>query len=624
MSEEIEEYPDFEEKSYKVEFRGISGKFDLKNKITIEYLQTAIDINKLKHIEPVRRVFKRGELSFDLLLQREIDNDRINDDLIPYLLDNPISFFPPIIVVILEIKEDDNKKNINKFYDAPEEYEAEINKSKFDRREFGDLFTIDILKRNTKLQNWLSELRIGHNTTLLAIDGQHRLVALQAILGHLPEEEKHFYPKLSEYSNYRDKLKDLKIPVTFMYLPEIYKENEDCHTDLLEVFRTVFVDVNRNARQVSEIRNILVDEHDLRSVFTRQICSEIQKDQIVNNFTKYNSISLDEIEWEKENKEKQLSNYFAITNVMFIQNLLSNWLGDIKKDTFKYVLNLNSIASNLEDEDFPYEEMKLDKFSHKQKKEVVTLFENNFVSVFINLFASLPHVLKRTEFIKSMKQELLDRIQNSTTHDRRVAIKLHKYFFEGEEYKSILKEDSDKQLLQEEYKIYKEKLEELDKEYSLDIVRTKMFQEGYFKAVLNIVEDGYIEVDNLCNYSLKIRDITSSNTFTSLWKEIFIDRAKTLADGMRGKSGYSASNPLIEQIRKIIWIMITKCIKDEIIEEKQESSKILKSKYIDEIKDMLSDKYKRSLPDTYSEEERDASIGKYGVKTDELLGFLRN
>lgn len=110
MSEEVEAYPDLEEKSYKVEFRGTTGRFDLKNKITIEYLQTAIDINKLKYISPVRRVFKRGELSFDLLLQREIDNNRINSDLIPYLLENPISFFPPIIVVILEIEEKRDKK----------------------------------------------------------------------------------------------------------------------------------------------------------------------------------------------------------------------------------------------------------------------------------------------------------------------------------------------------------------------------------------------------------------------------------------------------------------------------------------------------------------------------------
>ena len=62
----------------------------------------------LQHLAPVREVFDFDQLDFDEIMQRDIDDSRVSNELIPYLLDNKsrdlIKLFPPIIVVVLPIQ----------------------------------------------------------------------------------------------------------------------------------------------------------------------------------------------------------------------------------------------------------------------------------------------------------------------------------------------------------------------------------------------------------------------------------------------------------------------------------------------------------------------------------------
>ena len=621
MSTEITDIPTEVEHTYKVEFRGNSGLFDLGNDTSIEFLQSAIDFKKLKYIEPVRSIFKRGALPFDLLLQRDINDDRINDDLIPYLLENSNSFFPPIIVVILKVNKTSDATELEKYYPKPvETNQLEIGSSKYHQRKFSDLFTVDILQQSNTLQRWFTELRIGEDTRLLAVDGQHRLVALQAIFDQLKEEEKHLYPVLEDYDIDLNKYKNLKIPITFLYMPDIYEDNQNCHTNIVETFRSVFVDINRNARKVSEIRNILLDEHDFRSIFTRNICAEIQNDQ-QNNYDKYNAISLDEIEWEKESREKQLTNHFAVTNVIILQNIITAWLGKDDSDNFKQILKLNAISGDLEDTNISFTDMKLTTFSHKQKQIIVEHFKESYVEALINILSSLPHILKRSTFVKKMKIELTKKkISAISAHDRKLASKLLKYFFEGEEYKSLLKSNTDLKL---EYDEYKDKIDIIDKEFTLDLVRTKMFQEGYFKAVLNIYADELLNIDDFTEFSEKIKTTTEADTFASYWKKVITEHIDILSSGLKNNSGYSATNILIEQIRKIIWIML---IKQSISMSNlitTDSINIKIDKYSDEIKDGLIKKFKSKLADSLSITEKDSIVDNYSSKVNKFIESLK-
>ena len=94
---------------------GSFGEFTIGNGVSAvraKYILTKIkpgndgtwESELASQMKPWREVFNVEELSFDELLQRELDDSRVAHDLIPYLLGesgNKASFFPPILAVIV-------------------------------------------------------------------------------------------------------------------------------------------------------------------------------------------------------------------------------------------------------------------------------------------------------------------------------------------------------------------------------------------------------------------------------------------------------------------------------------------------------------------------------------------
>ncbi|MDY7054403.1 MAG: hypothetical protein RPC23_17695, partial [Limnospira fusiformis LS22] len=69
---------------------------------------------------PWREVFNIEDLTFDELLQRDLDDSRVAHDLIPYLLGESgafARFFPPILAVLVPKKSE--KTGIESYYPAP-------------------------------------------------------------------------------------------------------------------------------------------------------------------------------------------------------------------------------------------------------------------------------------------------------------------------------------------------------------------------------------------------------------------------------------------------------------------------------------------------------------------------
>ncbi|MDE0553882.1 MAG: hypothetical protein OXI24_06695, partial [Candidatus Poribacteria bacterium] len=90
---------------------GSFGEFTIgkgENTIRAKYLLTKIkpgsdgnwECELASEMKPWREVFNVEELSFDELLQRDLDDSRVAHDLIPYLLGElggRAKFFPPIL-----------------------------------------------------------------------------------------------------------------------------------------------------------------------------------------------------------------------------------------------------------------------------------------------------------------------------------------------------------------------------------------------------------------------------------------------------------------------------------------------------------------------------------------------
>lgn len=537
--------PGFKEESFKLKIIGKSGVFQTRHTHAVEYVQTSIRIHDLKYIEPVRRKFKKGELDFELMLQRDLDDERVKDEIIPYLKrDKKLSFFPPILVVILEI--DKEKISEKKFRAEIKEFYPELRQNnnytedgdKYDKRDFGDLFSLKIFKIGDDLQRWFTELTVGHDATLLAIDGQHRLVALQAIAGLLEEKEAILYGHNAD--EFKAEFGELDIPITFIFTPDSHKGNS---TDsLLSTFRQIFVDVNKNARTVTRMRNILLEEHDIRSIFTRMTCSLIRKSD------NEDFISIDEIEWDKESKEFQLSNPTAITNLIFMKEIFDVWIQENDGgSSLKSFLCLDKAKVDLDETEYPYEDLRVDSYSYSQKKTLRKVFELNYQQGFAKLFSSIPFAMKRSALVKSLKSTLDGCIYAPKGSDGTICLLIRQYLFDGSEYKPNSKAKGVRSNMEK----YLSELTKFDEEHFCSFIRTAMFQIAYMKLIkiLFDLESGL----DFKDFSVKFNEIAMSEKFLDIWQDKIINNRKNIEFGIKGNRNYTKgkSNTVYEFLKII-------------------------------------------------------------------------
>lgn len=536
---------------------GKSGVFKTRNSISVEYVQTSLKPSQLKYIVPVREKFEKKELDFELMLQRDLDDERIRNELVPYLLrDQQLSFFPSILVVILEITKKSNNGSfdheINELYPKLKHVENfEFQNRNFDMRGYGDLFNIKILKSSDKLERWYTELSIGHKSTLLAIDGQHRLTAIKAVSGMLDESISERFKYHSNIEKYKDNFSQMDVPITFIFMPASYKDNGSI--SLLSAFRQIFVDVNKNARQVSAMRNILLDENNFCSIFTRIICSNI-REKTKNN--EKNFITINEIEWDKESKETQLTDEIAITNIVFLEQLFKNWISDKNNDTgikLRNNLGLESLKDELHDDDLLYDQISTSNFTQDQKVKIREVFEKEYLEGFSHLISSIPFALERSKGIKKIQEVLESKITDKTTKDASIYIDAKKCIFEGNEYKYLLKKSSVKSIVADLWKKY---LEGIDRNNFLDMVRTNMFQKAFFEILLewfpNYMENN--QGKNFFSYCIHIKKVFDSSLFKRKWKSTIAKNSKMFEYAIKGIGQFSpGKSSLVKEYLKIFF-----------------------------------------------------------------------
>lgn len=502
-------------KTWKAELDGMIGLFEIGSSLKVEYIQTSLDNISLGKVEPVRRLFKKNELDFELLLQRDLEDDRIANDLIPYLAEiNRLRFFPAITIVLIA---KENNQLINRYPAMSTILGDDEGGYKKWTRKFGELFEIEAyVSSDTEANSDISpkdiispyvKLRVGHDANLLVIDGQHRLVALQAVLDQIPDSaEKDLYLSALKGINVAD-YKNMHQPATILYIPQLNHEEPAGSSDirLVEAFRQVFVDINRNARTVSEFRNILLDEHDLNSIFTREICSSVKKNEI----TKPDSITIDCIEWDKLNKENQLTKKTSITNVVFIKQSFEAWLGkgDRSDDGSRLFTNLklNQIRDSIDEEDIGIDAIRINYFSYSQKKCIVKYFQENYLHGIIRLINSIPYVVERSSIVTTLKDNLKNH-ETEDTEESKYVSRVYKYLFEGSEYIAALRDNATKRLYREKIK----DLEDFDEDHGYcfakgqDYVRTNMFYTAFFNLVYYLHSADFITFADFSIFSEKL------------------------------------------------------------------------------------------------------------------------
>ncbi|WP_371659486.1 hypothetical protein [Streptomyces sp. NBC_00280] len=240
-----------------------------------------------KSLAPVREVMEAGDLDFNQLLQRDLDDHRVAVKLIPYLLDlKPTgpAFFPPIVAVLLPFR----AKRPSYFEPLGEQEVVPDDGARWQQEQAGTSFRVQRLIGDDDRLHPASVGKLWWNKTesqLVVLDGQHRAMALLAVERTMTKSwqdsggarfrsfyENQVAQALHDFGNVD--LSRIEVPVTVCWFPEETGEDAKPH----EAARKLFVDVNKEARPPSDSRIILLSDAELSNVLTRRMLSELRND----------------------------------------------------------------------------------------------------------------------------------------------------------------------------------------------------------------------------------------------------------------------------------------------------------------------------------------------------------
>jgi hypothetical protein len=264
---------------------GSFGEFSVgigENRVRAKYVLTKIRpgndgdwANLLaSQMAPWREVFKIEELSFEELIQRDLDDSRVAHDLIPYLLGESghhARFFPPVLAVLVPRK--DVGTGIKAQYPpARTEGEKEV---------FDTLFDFEqVLIENEKSPLGMLQYN-AQKTAMVVVDGQHRAMAVLALHRQLNNDwqDKAFAPYYHHIQVTSQAVKNIELPVCVIYFPDVHDNNhalKEAGVDLITVCREIFTVVNKSAKPVGKSRELLLNDDDYAAIMMRQTLSALK------------------------------------------------------------------------------------------------------------------------------------------------------------------------------------------------------------------------------------------------------------------------------------------------------------------------------------------------------------
>ena len=224
----------------------------------------------LRHVADSLRLasdFPGSELidwGLDELYQREVDWSRVERKIVPYLhaKDQP-QFFNSLTIALMPFAKGDQ---LPRSFEHREDWTPPELK---DEQRFAKVYRVGPIScgfwdKWTTLAD--AEARTGQlrwnpdEVFAVALDGQHRLAAIQQ------------YAESPSISS--EFLEETKIPTILLVLDEQFGYSAPSGCNLVNVLRTLFVDLNKHAQKVSRAREILLDDKDPTSACVRSLVGD--------------------------------------------------------------------------------------------------------------------------------------------------------------------------------------------------------------------------------------------------------------------------------------------------------------------------------------------------------------
>ncbi len=387
-NDELEVFED--ESEYKFKRIGSFGRFSTSSSFPIDFMMTTFDANELDELTLARDV-RPDKLDFELLMQRDIDEERVGKQIEPYLIPEKnqqvnmkqIVFFPPILAAVIPVKSNEMQpyytsdktiKDGNRYIrtveglfkltfvssSGPNAYPLKLQEPELD-----DLIYIN---KTTAQINIRQAKGAGLGVKLVVIDGQHRLRALQLLSQKKPEL-----------------ISDLVLPVCLL-IPinsneRFAKESTEGEIPTVhEVFRKLFVDVNKTAQTVGGHFTILLSDSDVGNLMCRSFCSALDTKRLAV------------VEWNTKNSKDStiIKRDYSITSIGVIDQALDECL-NLKKELPKYLLNLKNEDFNSPDE---LQDITWTNFSVEQKKILAQKISDNVTPLLVDIFFNVEEFNK--------------------------------------------------------------------------------------------------------------------------------------------------------------------------------------------------------------------------------------
>lgn len=497
------------EKEFDLELIGNLGRFKTAGSYPVDFFMTSMSLPRAVNELSFARDVQMKDVDFDLMMQRDIDEERVENEIIRYLqpdeengASSPV-FFPPLLAAIVPVSE----KVIQLFYgecvesdhlpsDNFKGYKWNHNFQVYGRSSNG-LDALPLLPRegaeSIKSNQAVLELRTQKNNSkgvaLIVIDGQHRLMALKKMYERAPK-----------------KVSDIVVPICILYPPNSSSGCDQATTpNVPRVFRSLFVDVNATMKTVGAHFNILLSDKSISDLACRVFC-----DNAINKNTP--EPLLPAIEWNiKDPKRAYIINReYSITSIGVIKKALDE---SFKADYLtNYVLDIHSDDAQL----FPPESDEFDFFS-SIKWSSFSYAQSNVLKEKVGFF--LSPFLEKLFFHKKPYSDLWGVISEEISSIR---VKSMRDDIEGvcaktvidfiENYRPISDDDTRSKVLLKDFEsIIKTKRFRL----GLDILRYALFQ----RALIN-VSSLFFKVF----YKLSLSTSSAQDCFFVFLEEIFSNK----------------------------------------------------------------------------------------------------
>lgn len=319
------------------------GKSEGGTSTRVEYLLSDVglqmsegtDAKILRHLMPVRELFDIRTLDFEELMQRDIDDARVSNELIPYLLSDEsadfVKLFPPIVVVVAPLET--NALRPAKLYPEITKLRKEVEGNLCDVVRSGSVgeeaYQLHRPIHEGKVRNH-DFVRLRLNTEkvgLVIVDGQHRAMALLALFRNMKSDWanatrtafKDYYSQWPRELIESFDLENVSLPVMFCTFPELH-EGTAPDFDVMKAARSVFLTLNKSARTVSTSRNRLLDDNDLLSSFLREVLSKVKQRSELSPY----SLRIHGVELDQANNRTKISDPIALTGVNHIYQIIEH------------------------------------------------------------------------------------------------------------------------------------------------------------------------------------------------------------------------------------------------------------------------------------------------------------